>query len=327
MTHNKKTYNLKKMKKESLNQILALVQQTSAVQNSLLRKEHIAYCLSWNEVLGTQKKVVYNAIGPDISTVLLTTNASEIIGVDTARISVKEISDYAKNHWTQIDTKPEIELYVDEYVSENPNFSHDTKEEEKIKFLNKSLFLRQKRGYWDLGHLYKWGIERLSCLELKKMGVNPHTIEIDEKNKTLNFEWAFPEEKPKLRSIKYIRGTLDQNLDIPSNIDCFYQKSLPKSEDTPKYIKTIIPLMSSKATFIIGQNYNTRIVWENNEEYKKAVKQALGIRFKFIDDKNFSTLIDNLSDESYPEFKEDKLDGTYNYGMRFHVFQKRKIFT
>jgi len=50
--------------------------------SQLLRKEHISYLLEWNKLLGNKKKVLYNAMGPDLSTVLLFANPTEIIGVD-----------------------------------------------------------------------------------------------------------------------------------------------------------------------------------------------------------------------------------------------------
>ncbi len=305
-----------------LDSIINIAKETFAVKNELLRKEHVTYCLAWNKRLGSQNRVVYNAIGPDVSTILLATNPTEIIGVDKSYINANHIAEFAKQHWNEIDTIPEINLAIEGHFVNIPDLYHGFSGEKKIAILESDIRVRNKRGYWDMGNLWRWSIERLTCIELKKMGVNNKSITSSSDSNELKFEWAFPNEEPKERTIKYINTTLENiNNNFPSDIDCFYQKSIPDSNPTSKYIINIKPLMNKRSTFIIGQRFK-KGVKDTNEEYKKVLQNSLGSKFKFIKENNMLTLIEELPAEQEGELTRDKEDGTHDYGMRYHVFRR-----
>lgn len=70
---------------EALNRNLLLAEVIPAVQNGFITKEQVAYCLGWKDLVNPNSEpqvVLYNAMGPDVGTVLLATNASIVYGLD-----------------------------------------------------------------------------------------------------------------------------------------------------------------------------------------------------------------------------------------------------
>jgi|GEM_PF-4270395 len=60
---------------------LFLAETLPSVKNGFLSREQAAYCMGWKDIVNPQsdpQTILYNAMGPDIVTPLLTTNAATI---------------------------------------------------------------------------------------------------------------------------------------------------------------------------------------------------------------------------------------------------------
>src|SRR3989339_369926 len=190
--------------------------------SQLLRKEHISYLLEWNKLLGNKKKALYNAMGPDLSTVLLFANPTEIIGVDPKGF-FRNTEEYVLKFWNFIDIKPIVRSGDFWYHSEKNTAKSYKPTEEELYFFKENLKFRKNYGYWDITHIRRWGLDRLLMIELKKLNVNPGSIKFNSNPFQISFEWAYPKEKTKERKLTYLSGTLDKVFDGIEEIDCYYQ--------------------------------------------------------------------------------------------------------
>lgn len=288
-----------------------------AVRNGLLSREHVAYCLAVNSIIGPQQKAVYNAMGPDISTVLLVTNPRKVVGVDHEYVNTLGLQEYIEKYWDMVDALPIKEAGIFRYPTrdgENTAEAYQPSEEDIERFFE-DLDCRRQKGYWDESMIYRHSVERLLAIELKKIDVKKEDISFAPNSKSIRFEWAYPGETQKKRNLRYYRSDilkLGYNLD---KVDCFYQKSLPIPRDTIKYIKKILPNLNPGATVLVGHLFKYNDYWDSNEDFKNDILDVLGEGFEQIDEESqISSLIDRL-----PE--EDPDDPYNNYGMKLHIFR------
>lgn len=273
---------------------LALAPTLPIVRSGFISKEQATYCMGWKDIVNPQsepKVVLYNAMGPDVSTILLATNADTVYGVDFQPPQVTKLM-YYLDHWDEVDTDatslpPESDYYLDKY--------HLTSQTEEIanRELQRTLQLRNKRGYWDVAEMLTWSIDRCLVIELKKLGVDPKTIQVTEvQGKVqLEFFWAFPGEEPKQRKILYLAGTTYDIIDNPHgfnlpSLDGYYEKSMEINRwaDMVKNdLGEMRHFIKPGGFVLIGRSHGT----ENEErELEEANRAALGSDFEpiFIDD-------------------------------------------
>src|SRR3989339_700016 len=227
--------------------------------SQLLRKEHISYLLGWNKLLGNKKKVLYNAMGPDLSTVLLFANPTEIIGVDPKGF-FRDTEEYVLKFWDFIDIKPIVKSGDSWYHSEKNIAKSYKPTEEELYFFKEDLNFRKNYGYWDITHIRRWDLDRLLMIEFKKLNVDPDSIKFN------------------------------------SNP---FQISLPNPSDTLTYLNLVLPNLSSKSVVALGYILNDRPYgWKNNEQFSQDVKKLLGDRFYYEEgNKKLNNLIDKIPDD------------------------------
>jgi len=290
-----------------------------AVRHLLMRKEQAEYCMAWHGVIGDRKKVIYNGMGPDISSVLLFTNATEITGVDTKGFYNDHTEEYITKYWDFLNTKPIWRAGAFGYASQTP-------ENLKLDHHEWKLFYDHRRnrllkGYWDYGAVNHWDIDRLLMLEFKKMDVEKEMIKIKRITggvTEIGFDWAYPGESVKPRKLIYVwddLGALTRGRKLKHfirNADCFYQKSVPvENYETLNYLKMILPYLGKDAVVAISYIFKD---WGDNKIYKKELADALGQEFNPLGlDGVYDEMIDNLPEE---DVKADM----NKYGMKLHVF-------
>ncbi len=259
----------------------------------LMLPQQIEYYTSWHGLVGDQRRVLYNAMGPDVSTVLLTTNAERIVGVDVNGFYADSFQNELKSSW---------EIPASE-----------------VRF-NEDLAHRRTKGYWDMTDIQRWGTERLLALELKELGVDRNEIQIrgdrDGRLCKIRFLWPYPGEGLRNREVIYLRGTLEEVMGSNrgkhvTNLDCFYQKGLPDFDLTPYYLRIVLPRLKDTVTVAIG--YKT---WGKNENFGEEIWDTLGSMFAWLGvDPRLEMQINRLPDE-------DPASAMVQYGMKLHVFKR-----
>lgn len=299
----------------------------SVSPKTLLRPEQVIYNHEWQKIIGPRRNVLYNAMGPDITTVLLLTNTDKIVGVDP-NASFKHTKDYLELYWDYVDIKPILRAGAAGYSWGITPQGFQPSVYDWDLFL-KHVGDRNRRGYWDVGAVNRWDIDRLLMLELKKLGLSRSSIDLKlvgkryslEEHLNLSFEWAYPGEKPKIRTLEYYSRTLDQLLENKrfqrslDRVDFYYQKSLPDSRLTIKYLEGIAPYLGKNSFSAVG--FLAAIDWNwpgGNESYADAIGKTFGRNSKrlFLDSV-YEKMIDTIPDD------QDEMN---KYGMKLHVFAK-----
>jgi len=289
-----------------------------AVENHLMRSEQARYYMAWHRRIGDQKRVVDNAMGPNISSDLFLTNATEIVAVDAKGFCNTNSPQYVTRYWDLVDRKPIFRAgafgYADGTTAEGLELPEDEWE-----LFREHCDDRWCLGYWDIGALNHWDIDRLLFLEMKKMGVDQKTISIQTPSRCetrIKFDWAYPGESPKPRQLIYLTGVLDRLLKTNfaryfRNINCYLQKGL-ETPFTAGYIRKVLPYMSPKAVFAIGYIFRTT---GENGEYKQLLSGVLGKRFEPQElETEGEKMIDDLQDD-------EDFTGAIARGIRLHIFR------
>ncbi len=295
----------------NLRELLAKAEVSCAVKNGLLTKEQVTYCMAWRRKIGDQKRVMYNAMGPDLSTVLLTTNAKDIIGIDTAWVYANGVRGYIDSYWDEVDRAPILhpEAFWNLLSPDTP-YKPD---EERINRFNEDMEFRKAYGYWDKSIINRWDLDRLLVIEMKKLGVEPESVSVSENSGFVDvgFKWAYPEEEITSRTLRAFCGTIPQ---LPPNIpkvNCFYQKSFFNADETKEYLKIVLPFLDARANILVGKR------WNENRRFKKEIASALGGGFNEMRiGNNYTSLVDSLPDEEY--------DPHIHYGMHLMGFKKEE---
>lgn len=292
-----------------------------AVRGLLLTPEQVKYDMAWHSKMGDRKKVIYNGMGPDISSVLFLTNTREVIGVDRAAFNDEYISEYVDRYWDLLDTKPvPLAGAIFYYRDGNPENHEPAPGEFQLFYSHRSE--RLLRGYWDSGAVGHWKINRLLFMELKKMGVEKSSIKIKSRKfaKEIKFEWAYPGEKPKTRKLTYFFGDLERMAEarqtkLLEGADTFYQKSLPVNiNKLLNYIKVGSGFLIPGGIMALGYRFR---IFGRNSVYRRQIKQVLGNEYSSIMvGRDADKLIDMLPDEN---------DGheAVKYGMKLNVYLKK----
>lgn len=297
--------------------MLDLADRQAVVRNNLLHREQTAYCLAWNSMIGQQKKVIYNAMGPDLSTALLLTNPLEIIGIDRRGIYENYLEEYITKYWDLVDKKPILKAGAFWYYDKKNTAESYTATGQQWQYFELDQNFRKEHGYWDLAHINRWDIERLLSIEFKKLGVSPNDMKIfvPSNPARIHFNWPYPQAAERKRKLTYIGGTLTGCRHKFFGIDCFYQKSLPEPEDTLQYITAVLPAMKKDATVIIGHLFDHNRTWKSNNLFCRAIQKTLGKDFKRIRiDSAIESLIDDIPDDS--------IEPRNLYGMKLFVFKR-----
>jgi hypothetical protein len=151
----------------NIDNLVSTASDEAAVKNNLLLPGQVAYNLGLNQFVGSQKKVIYNAMGPDISTVLYLTDPDEIIGIDENGVSMLGI-DYVLDG----EGVDKLEIISEPVYSKSHYFRGDKRSPR----FNEDLKHRREKGYWDLGDLARWGVNQLFLIELNRLGVEEYSI-------------------------------------------------------------------------------------------------------------------------------------------------------
>ncbi|MBS3072199.1 hypothetical protein J4408_04370 [Candidatus Pacearchaeota archaeon] len=264
------------------------------VKNKLLRFEHLEYCLAWRNLINPNRRninVMYRAIGPDLATVLLTTDATKIVGIDTHPPTFKRMKKVIRNFDNL----------------ENPNYLKNfTSDELKLRFdynydFLKTVFkndIRRRRidSYWDCRVIESWSIDRCLGIELKKLGLKKDEVKLDERKGDLflTFNWGLTPEEVKERGVHYVkffRSSFDTNNKIDlASFNGFYEKC-SIGADYRNFFEVITDEFKVGSFVLTGSFGQTRIAQIKN---KLQRRYFLGQDFEKIeiDDKYAAAMIE-----------------------------------
>lgn len=270
----------------AVERIVALAETSPVVTNGLLSQEQTAYCLGIQEQLphlNHPRVAMYGGMGPDISTVLLTTNANRVYGIEHRKVNLDRVA-YYLDKWDEVDSAA-LDMPAIESMIRGPR---------PEQALEDAFSQHRNFGYWDESTYNLLPLERLMVIELKKMGVNPATVILEEQDaihKTIHFAWAFPGEAVQKRSITYVdetrlavanpgsRSRL-RHLSLPSAVDIYYEKALPTRGADFRNVTDIATLVPHGA-IILGQltaalDRHPPATLRQKEEEEARALQALG---------------------------------------------------
>jgi len=298
------------------------VEALPVVENDLLRSEHVEYCLAIQRKIGTREKVIYYKMGPDISTILLTTNATEIIGIDGSFVGNPYTQDYVEKYWDLVDKKPipppgAFGYQWGDFTAEGYQPSKD-----EAQMFKEDLLDRKNRGYWNSRSPLNFQTDRLLIIELKRLGIARESIKISPQVDLITeitFDWAFPREATKARKIVYLPefAVTESKRNIVALLkgsDGYYQKGL-SPENTFAHVQDAQPFLKDAAVVAIGHQFKLN---KDNDEYQRELWTALGHWYRpvFLDEYH-NNLIDKLPERD-PDYEDNK------YGMKMHVFERKQ---
>lgn len=247
----------------SHNRIVA--ENSALVKNQLLNPVFATYYMGWKHQVNPQSKdmsVLYHGMGPDASTVLLSTDATEVTSIDPKHPSVQELK-HCLAHWDTIDTDlfnlPGKLHVMDPSVADHPT------EENLNSYLRGILTNKRESGHWDSLDISALGVSRSLLIELKRMGIDKDSIRIDGEGgmTTMSFDWAYPGEKPKKRRLNfgddYIDTFLNTEIVSAKKYDCFYEKSIMAGPllDDKKTLTKLLGRLTDGAFLLLGPNNAT----------------------------------------------------------------------
>ncbi|MBI2411409.1 MAG: hypothetical protein HYV32_05965 [Candidatus Kerfeldbacteria bacterium] len=242
--------------------IFDTAKRSSIVESGLYSPEQAAYFMSWKERIrgdaaATQKDsefgILYGGIGPDISSALLLSDATHVIGVD---IKFGGLS-YGP---VQVENFQKI---IDEWQDENP--------------INKEILFKKRRsGFYHANIIEESDAAYLIILELRSLGVDLHKVQISKVQGAcsiqLSFPWAYPGESQKrLREITIANGDIrdpDHIKEIlgQSKIDCYYEKSMFDSSLGYGNLTNILDKYTKEqASVIMGMSQNLSITQKHGD--------------------------------------------------------------
>ena len=300
------------------------IESLPVVESNLLRKEHVAYCLGIHHEIGDRQKLIYYKIGSDVSTPLLTTNATEIIGIDSKVVFGEHSLDYPHKYWDIVDQRPTLSPDAIGVLKGDLSVRDYLLPKEKVDMFNEDLDDRKRRGYWNTRASLQFGNDRLLFIELKKLGVNPRSIKIATASNfvtEVDFNWAFPGEKSKARRITYVPQhlvgeTRKDIVRILKGADCYYQKG-QRSEDTLAIVQDVQYFLKDPAVVAIGYQFESN---KKNPEYHMDLQRSLGHWYETVDISRYDTFIDKIHTSiNDSDFEENKV-----YGMKMHIFERKQ---
>jgi hypothetical protein len=262
---------------------------------SLLRPEHVLYARAWHDRIGDRERVLYNAIGPDISSVLFATNPREVVGVDVIPFDSELLYYYMGDNFKNLNLG-----FKNQDCSLLGIIKDILNNQCPLHVLEKKVSKRKKLGYWSIKDLKTFPLELLLSVELKSLGVSYEDIEILDID-SFSFDWSHNGEEPQKRLFRYVKGPLDNIADEGINeigsFDCFYQKSLPDITLIFRYLALVDKLVKKDSTLLIG-----RVNHFLDEYYKQRIIKTLGENYKEL------------------EIDKDSLDPEFNYEQNSYEF-------
>lgn len=257
----------RKRDKLELQRLLESAESIPIVKNSLLTPEQVVYSLAWRDLVNPGSELIstiYPAIGPDLSTVLITTDATTIYGLDIEPPDINKL----REHLLNLENIDEPKL---------------------------SLDWRREAGFWEPCRHSTPPIEELIAIELKKMGVSKDTVTVSGTNGRvqLEFNWGMGYENKK-RTIVYSKGDMNSSFKEGPNrnlqeSECFYLKSYgggPATIDI-SFLKYISQFIKSGGTVLVGRVFGDLKVQENAEKGNKKLLgrefSRIGVNFPYTD--------------------------------------------
>lgn len=239
-----------------------MVENSAIVKNHLLNPVFACYYMGWKNLVNPQSKnasILYHGMGPDASTALLSTNATEITSIDPKHPSAEELNTYLK-HWDTIDTDlynlPGKLSVMEQSIIDNPS------EANLNAYLRGILTNKEQSGHWDSLDISALGVSRSLLIELKKMGVDRTSIHVagEGTSTTLSFDWSYPGEQPKKRVLRFGIDYIDPILSGESypdkKFDGFYEKSIMEGTlmNDRKSLMGLLDRLTDNAFLLIGAN-------------------------------------------------------------------------
>lgn len=304
------------------------------ISSGLIPSEYSDYLMAFKKQINPKSddlSLLYGAMGPDLITGLLLTNATSIWGIDFEDLDSLKIQKYLA-HWNDLENvgllppHDKFKYFSDKF----PNFEQKSVDQKsdiyEVNYI-KTFDHRRNYCYWDIQAMHVWGINRLLVAELKMMGVDPSTVQINSAFKEgleMSFLWAFPGENLKLRTVRIIRSDLyDVMIDgkylIP-NFDVYYQKSAVAAQEYfGLVIAPAVQHLNPKGSVIYGMTYGSPI--ELNKFSRELESTVLSA------DSNFSSIsIDPSLDQTVRlhmrKHRSSKDYDDYSYGWRLNVFSR-----
>ena len=258
--------------------VFTLARDSQGATNGLLLPEHIAYCMGWKQQVNPNSlpiTAMYVGIGPDISTILYTADPTVVLGVDMVPISPSKLEEFIESYGG-VDTDPiEFKLLGATFTGRPA--------QSRFKSL---LQTRTQDGYWDALPIGMIGIERCIAIELKRLGVDPSTIEVQDREygNDLSFDWAYPSNDITFRrTFQFLHAADIDILDphSPKRPDFMERFSIPgidlyyaKSAISYKVSQTslALPYVNEKGVVLLGMPFwNTSQVEEKISEYRRKL--------------------------------------------------------
>jgi hypothetical protein len=305
---------LKSIEKHSFKDNLNCAETLPPVKDGSLSKEQAAYCLAWKDIVNPESKkgetIMYNAMGPDFLTAFLVSNAEKIYGIDSNPPTYEKLVECFEN-WDNIDNDSNSIPPINDNCASVDKKIHP-------KSLQKIIKLRAEQGFWDTEEMSAWPIEHCIIIEMKKMGIDKSTVKIENINERaqISFDWAYPEEETRRRTVVYIAQKTDDIINDPNHcgitsIDGYYEKSMnsprfnfldTSSSDLP-YIAQLINL---DGFALIGRTQFSLFDMENEEKrLEQVTRDQFGPAFNAIDiDSEYKTMM-----------KETFVDKDYNWSL------------
>ena len=206
--------------------------------------EQLTYLSSWRAKInprGRRLTVLNGAIGADISTPLLATDATRIEGIDLYKWDVGRLQHYLK-HWDRVDwdvrtlQPPDPRNILGKRYQQQLPLSPELLDRD----FAMTRAVRKIRGYWDNNLLSPWSHERLLVYEMKSLGVDRDSVRVStprDGRLRISFYWG-----DRSLGIRRRRRVLDlRQEDIESffardpgryrsRYDVYLQKSIPVTE-------------------------------------------------------------------------------------------------
>lgn len=240
-----------------------------SIQNETGTYHHLSsrilkYLGQWNQLVNHDRQslhAIYGGIGPDLSTPLLSTGATEITGIDRYSYNTALLKSYLAA-WETIDqADPKLK----------PTFfrrawSDLSDGQELVREWEIATQLRKIRGYYDYSAIENWSYERFLIYELKMLGVPQESISISELPRQnairIQFLWGANGESPKLRSLTIYQGDIfdffhkSENYSKIKRADVFIIKSVPRIENFDQFLGEVIShFLNQKATIFAGASF------------------------------------------------------------------------
>lgn len=185
--------------------LYSLAANLPCVTSGFMKVEQAMFCLAWKHTIqpSSNASVVYNAMGPDITTVLLSTNATEVVAVEKEPVRADALKEQL-NNWKTIHNP--VLSYPQSITALLPiDLQYDAETR---------LLKRTQKGYWNIDEIYRYGIATCVLIELIMLGVELSTIRVKEERGKVKiaFNWNFPDEKARQRVIHYAADSLNELL-------------------------------------------------------------------------------------------------------------------